>query len=325
MKKAIYRLANFVFLVLKIWNPVMAFHLSKFKSQPDFGTTFKVKGDGLFFPTQKLLLSKYILQTWRYNLLEICRLSKNRYLTSVEQIGSDLVISLQYKSLPLRLSCNSLDSLMVVNELFTDEIYEFDYNHNMICIDIGMNVGYSALLLASRPDVEKVYGYEPFAGTYQKALQNFALNPQLTEKIVPINTGWSDKTGPFSFRNYADGSIGASTSFTADFNVYGQTTDVTTVQLVDASAALREIRTLHPGKSFFLKMDCEGSEYEIFEKLDQDDMLQYFDAVLLEWHYKGPEPINSILKKNGFSYYSTGRPDAPDIGFVYAFKRRKDA
>ena len=325
MKKAIYRLANFVFLLLKIGKPVMAFHLSKYKSEPDFGTTYQAKNSGLYFPTSNQFFSQNILKNWRYNLIEICRLSKNKYLRKVEIRQNDTIVQLDYNAVPIELVCNSLDSLMVVNELFTDEIYEFDYGQKMVCIDIGMNVGYSALLLASRPDVEKVYGYEPFKGTYEKALQNFALNPQLTSKIVPLNSGWSDKTGPFSFQNYADGSIGASTSFTADLNVYGRSADVTTVQLTDASAALQEIRNLHPGTSLFLKMDCEGSEYEIFDKLDKDNLLQHFDGVLLEWHYKGPLPLTTLLKKNGFSYYSTGRPDAPDIGFVYAFKRRENA
>lgn len=321
MKKAIFRAANFFLLLLKIHHPISAFRLSKFKSYQDFNIDFSIKNGNLYFPEKGLSITPAQQKSFSHNLFEICRLARCKYLTSIQTIQNSTYVNLNYKGESIKLNCNNLDNLLIINELFTDEIYEFNLNKSIVCIDIGMNVGYSSLLFSMRNDVEKIYAYEPFKGTYENALANINLNENLKSKIEPINEGWSNKTGDFEFQSYEDGSVGASTSFTADLNPYGKIGNLVKVKLKDASEELKKIKSLHPDKGIFIKMDCEGSEYEIFEKLNADHLLHLIDGLLIEWHYKGPSEITDILEKNNFSYYSTGRPDSPFIGFIYAFKK----
>lgn len=318
MKKTLYRIANFVYLLLKTRNPLHAFRFYHFKTEPLFFISWQINSKGLFFPEVPLLLPHSFCRHCAYDLNELCRLARNPFLQAVEQINDTPVLRMLYRGRVIRFQCSSIDNLMVVNELFTDKIYEFDMGRPLVCIDIGMNAGLSTLLMAARADVHRIYAYEPFRNTYDLALSNIALNEVLQEKINPVNAGWSDKDGEFSFNNYEAGSLGASTSFTADLHTYGQLTGIAKVQLLDASGELRRIRQLHPEHSLFVKLDCEGSEYEILEKLDQDGLLPQVHAFLMEWHHKGAAPIEEILKKNGFSFFSTGRPDVAQIGFVYA-------
>ncbi len=318
MKKTLYRIANFVYLLLKTRHPFHAFRFSHFKTEPFFYVPWRVDSQGLFFPENQLRLPHSFCRRCAYDLNELCRLARNPFLRSIEQADTNPVLQMQYRGQNIRFYCRSLDNLVVVNELFTDKIYEFEMGRPLIGIDIGMNAGLSTLLLAARPDVQHIYAYEPFQSTFDLALSNIGLNETLQEKISPINAGWSDKDGLFSFHNYEEGSLGASTSFTADLHTQGQVAGTTQVRLLDASAELRRILQLHPNQALFVKLDCEGSEYEILEKLDQDRLLPHVHAFLMEWHHKGAEPIEAMLKKNGFSFFSTGRPDAAQIGFVYA-------
>ena len=46
-----------------------------------------------------------------------------------------------------------------------------------------------------------------------------------------------------------------------------------------------------------VKIDCEGSEYEIFDQLDKNNQITTFDYYLIEWHIKGPKQITDILLK----------------------------
>lgn len=321
MKKAIYRIANFVYLTLKFKNPFIAFKLSKYRSYQDFNIDFKYQNGKLKFKSVDFELTNQQLKSFSFNLFEITRLARNKYLKGVYSENNNTIINLDYRDSQLKLICNTLDNLLIVNELFTDEIYEFNFNKRLVCIDIGMNVGYSSLLFSTRNDIEKIYAYEPFKGTFDNALNNFKLNSLIANKINPINEGWSDKTGFFEFQNYEDGSVGASTSFTSELNNFGKIGKIVQVKLIDAANELKKIKQQNPDFGIFVKMDCEGSEYEIFERLEEEKLVDSVDGYLIEWHYKGAKPITEILDKYNFSYYSTGRPDSPFIGFIYAFKK----
>jgi hypothetical protein len=67
------------------------------------------------------------------------------------------------------------------------------------------------------------------------------------------------------------------------------------------------------------KIDCEGSEYEILDALDQANLLNKFKIVIMEWHEKGPEKLETYLRKNNFTIFSR-RPKSKAIGMIYAVR-----
>lgn len=71
---------------------------------------------------------------------------------------------------------------------------------------------------------------------------------------------------------------------------------------------------------YVLKMDCEGEEYNIFDTLKKNDIIGKFDIIMLEWHYKGSEMLEEVLKERGFSYFKFIRDK--DTGLIYAIKNK---
>lgn len=68
-------------------------------------------------------------------------------------------------------------------------------------------------------------------------------------------------------------------------------------------------------------MDCEGSEYEIFESMMRADIVRNVDVFMIEFHFQDKGIIEEYLNKNGFEYIKTNTADY--IGFIYAFNIKK--
>lgn len=89
------------------------------------------------------------------------------------------------------------------------------------------------------------------------------------------------------------------------------------VTLRDAATELRQICNQHREHNLILKMDCEGEEYRILEALAAAELLEKFDFVMLEWHYKGSETLLAYLRNSGFSYWQYDKSEK--MGLIYAW------
>jgi hypothetical protein len=88
----------------------------------------------------------------------------------------------------------------------------------------------------------------------------------------------------------------------------------------DAFEPLNNIAKEYLSKRFIMKIDCEGAEYDLIEKIPQE-MLKRCDIIMMEWHEKGPEAIEKWLSEHGFiqmSFY----PHNKRAGMLYAVKNR---
>jgi hypothetical protein len=74
------------------------------------------------------------------------------------------------------------------------------------------------------------------------------------------------------------------------------------------------------GNEIILKMDCEGSEYDIFESLSSAKILPDFNFIIVEWHYKDPEKIFTALRDAGFVFMAFD-PQSKTAGMIYAFRQ----
>ncbi|HLY28259.1 MAG TPA: hypothetical protein VKQ72_18070, partial [Aggregatilineales bacterium] len=54
-----------------------------------------------------------------------------------------------------------------IKEIFADHVYNFVIGEPLVVLDIGMNIGVASLFFAANPNVQTVYGYEPFQQTYR--------------------------------------------------------------------------------------------------------------------------------------------------------------
>jgi hypothetical protein len=85
----------------------------------------------------------------------------------------------------IRIKTSYIGDMFVFSEILLLGIYPPPPKKNdYVLVDIGMNVGVASLYYASFPNVKAVYSYEPLESAYQKAIENFMLNPEISQKII---------------------------------------------------------------------------------------------------------------------------------------------
>jgi hypothetical protein len=70
----------------------------------------------------------------------------------------------------------------------------------------------------------------------------------------------------------------------------------------------------------FLKLDCEGSEYRIFENLSED-FLNIIDKIIMEYHSNTDGRLVKMIEKLQNNGFTVKVPDVnSEIGILVAFK-----
>lgn len=175
----------------------------------------------------------------------------------------------------------------------------FEIHESDVVIDIGGNIGTFALLASKHAPRGKVFTFEPNTENYELLLQNIALNN--ATNIIPIRAAVSGSSGAASLKLFCS-SEGGLHSILQD-----RMSDPNRYELVD-SVTLKAIFDQHDiQRCHFLKLDCEGAEYDILYNLP----IEYFariDKIAMEYHgdkdaQKRREQSNalvSFLEKSGF-------------------------
>lgn len=165
------------------------------------------------------------------------------------------------------------------------------YNDKMdVVLDVGMNIGASALYFLNCKKVKKVYAYEPLLETYLTVKDNLKNNMGLANKIEIMQYGIS--------------------------NINDSETIGITKKVKDIAEEFLTIIQRHSDCNIVLKMDCRGDRYRIIEELADRRILPFISFIMLDWHNKGRDHILSILKKEGFSYWC--KEEDQDMGVIYA-------
>jgi FkbM family methyltransferase len=161
-------------------------------------------------------------------------------------------------------------------------------------IDIGANAGFFSMFAASRFDQPKILSYEPIPVNFRQLQKNRELNPQ--HDIHPHQNAVAGKAGEITLTFDPSDSFTTSASMTRKQE--GEEIKVTCVTLKD----IFEKYGLE--RCDFLKMDCEGAEYDIFYNCPED-ILSRIDQIAMEVH-KGTEPrhdmdsLEQFFKHHGF-------------------------
>jgi hypothetical protein len=105
----------------------------------------------------------------------------------------------------------------------------------------------------------------------------------------------------------------------APYIVSEKSSEQVTIIIRDVAKIMTQFLAVNSELDIILKCDCEGSEFEIFERLENENMIRRFKAIMVEWHLKGPFELISILKRNNFAVLSQDECSS-DIGMVYALR-----
>lgn len=213
------------------------------------------------------------------------------------------------------------EELIILEEIFIKGIYNFICDQQYIFIDIGMNVGCTSLYFARSDNVLKVYGFEPFKITFQQALDNFSING-FSGKICSFNYGLSKENNSLEvdYIPAFKGSMGVN-GIPSYLSQYENQKIKASIHLREVTSEFKNIFKSNPSNIFVLKIDCEGAEYEIISSLFQEGLLGNFEAIMIEWHRKGPEKLISDLIGVEYEVLSID-PNNANIGMLYAFNRK---
>jgi FkbM family methyltransferase len=195
-------------------------------------------------------------------------------------------------------SQSSAESIFIADEVLNG-MYDFqNCGNEFVVIDIGMNIGCAALKFAQYDWVRKIYGFEPFATTFDEAELNLKINPKLAEKIAIFDFGLLDVDKEISVRfNHKRHSM---MSVCRDFFSTDAHLPVEKVRVRNAVDVVREIIERHNEK-IMLKIDCEGSEHAIVPALDAAGLLEKVSIVIMKYHFGKSDELVKILERNGFA------------------------
>lgn len=150
----------------------------------------------------------------------------------------------------------------IIYETFETKMYEkfFEVEENDIVLDIGSSIGsFTYSILDKKP--KHVYAIEPSELEFRTLVKNTVGYP-----VTPILKGVSD-----------------SNTYVENDQVYGDETHM------EGITFQKLINLYNLDKIDFLKTDCEGGEYSIFN----DDNFEYIQnnvkKIVGEWHLRTPE------------------------------------
>lgn len=232
----------------------------------------------------------------------------------------------------IRIISKNIDEFYNIREIFLTGCYNYSLaeNSDEVVVDIGMNIGGAALYFAKRKKVVKIYAFEPFVETYNQAKQNIELNDCVySDKITCFSYGVSNVEETRQILYNKEMTCGQSTDAMIntkarnnykEWKLISDENDVlVNVEVRDIKIILLQIYEQHKQESIVLKLDCEGEEYKILERLDESDLFDRIKVIMLEWHYDGEKRILEILDRNKYAYWNFRDRNGPG-GLIYAIK-----
>jgi FkbM family methyltransferase len=178
---------------------------------------------------------------------------------------------------------------MVANE-FGHNSYDFsniDFKEGDVVIDIGGNVGMISIFLAKKFPFLKIYAFEPVKENFENFKRNIKLNNIPDGVITVENLAVTKDARIVNLDINITNSGGSGLSEKKKVGGF-QSGDVQSVTLED----IFEKFSLKSCK--LLKIDCEGSEYEILYNTDKDILKKCK-------HLRGEFHENDGIRKQGYS------------------------
>lgn len=203
----------------------------------------------------------------------------------------------------------------VIREHFQDRYYEtiVDVEPGDVVVDIGFNYGIFSLGALNK-GASKIYGFEPNKNVIER-MSGIYPDP---DKVEIFNVAVSDQDTVLTFYEGGD-SLGS--SVVERSNDYTKSYDVVCVNFY------RFLSDHKIDQIDFLKVDCEGTEYEIFESIP-DDYFSKIKKIHVEFHFNDGEKIKSLidkLERNNFTWeFETGKDLNSEIGLIYAKSRKTE-
>jgi FkbM family methyltransferase len=196
-------------------------------------------------------------------------------------------------------SSKTLD-FVIPEALYGDEykLKDVNFQPGDIVLDIGANVGSVSILLAKKYPFLQIYSYEAHPINYSNLLKNIEAN-NITNIKAFHNAVYSEDNHTIGISMNID-NTGATNSFVDPLyypGMYLDSVDVDTISL-DTIITSNNIKNIK-----YLKIDCEGAEFEIFEnsKLIENVTIENIGIeihMFMENLGKSSDNLIELLRKN---------------------------
>lgn len=198
-----------------------------------------------------------------------------------------------------------------IKKIFRERIYEPDVlrlPEQGTVVDVGGHIGIFAAYAASRSPGVRVFTYEPEPENFQDLQTNIALNRLENVRAFPEAVGGTEGERTL-YKEEGRGTGGHSI-------VFDWPGGAVRVRCTTLARILERVG----GCIDFLKMNCEGGEYEILPPLSPE-IFRKIRQIAIQVHEMGPggepsatpESLAERLRTNGFEVFPSIR-----AGFLYA-------
>lgn len=191
------------------------------------------------------------------------------------------------------------DDSIIINEVWGNNEYtppNFDIRENDIVVDMGGHKGYFSTFASIAAKHGKVFVFEPMEDNYNILKKNLKVN-QCTN-VVSFQIGISGTKGIKKLYINPDSSSGISLikDWFKDDKRKIPSFSIKCITLHDIFSLC------HIKKIDFLKIDCEGAEYEILLNAPVESLAR-INKISMEFHQIGKLRVGilkNLLKQNGF-------------------------
>ncbi len=173
-----------------------------------------------------------------------------------------------------------------LNDVWLEESYDpnhfgipFDWNGCRTVVDVGANIGTFTLYAAHRSPQARIVSVEPEPSNVSMLKRNVEAN-RLQGRVSVVEAGIAEREGAMTFHVAHKNSGGHS------LYAYTANSHPITVRTVTLRRVLEEQGT---DRCDYLKLDCEGGEYEGLYSLTPEQ-LRNITFMAIEYHYFSEDP-----------------------------------
>lgn len=236
---------------------------------------------------------------------------RKRYSNPLEIIICELMLKDRYKveikDLKFLVRWNRGDEGVLTEIFFREDYKSYDFHKFDTIIDVGAHIGGFSLKFSD--SAEQIYSYEPNTQTFNLLEENLEINN--AENVEALNMAVSSEKGDVKLFTNSN-----SLRSSLEIREEGHRSEI--VKKASLKSIVEKKQLI--GKTL-LKLDCEGSEFNILMETNRETLNQ-FDAIFLEWHRNAGDPKNleQRLEDIGFNIEKDReeRNIENNVGFIYA-------
>jgi FkbM family methyltransferase len=229
------------------------------------------------------------------------------------------VRELDYVPVSVNKNFSPFDCLYInYKQMFYEDIYSHCCLDDLeTVIDLGANVGLFSLYMLKKRNCKRIYAVEPTKKAFSQLSESLHDEPNSSiHKLAIHNFDGKSKIKSVEDNSTISGFIDDVHPYT-HHNMKEEEVDVVTL-----SRFMNDHNLDHVD---LIKIDIEGSEYDVIDSLSDFDLLKS-DRYLIEYHWAKTKNIKKIVDRFKFLGFNILNNEDPtfdnDLGFFFAYKNK---